>query len=91
MRRTPLAKAKAHLSELVDAAQHRGQRTLILRHGKPAAALVPVEVAQPLVERSPMSAPEAALLLDRLIASGPHESTMSLEEALGRGRLESPQ
>lgn len=47
MRKTSLAKAKANLSRLVDAAEHRGQRIVILRHGKPAAAVVPVEVALP--------------------------------------------
>jgi prevent-host-death family protein len=46
MRRTSLAQAKAHLSELVDQAEHHGKRIVILRHGKPAAALVPVEVAE---------------------------------------------
>ena len=47
VRKTSLADAKAHLSELVDAAEHRGKRILILRHGKPAAAIVPVDVATP--------------------------------------------
>jgi prevent-host-death family protein len=47
VRKTSLAEAKAHLSELVDEAEHRGRRTMILRHGKPAAAIVPVEVAAP--------------------------------------------
>lgn len=42
-----LARAKAHISDLVDQAEHHGRRTLILRHGKPAAALVPVNVALP--------------------------------------------
>jgi prevent-host-death family protein len=41
-----LAHAKARLSELVDGAEHHGKRTIILRHGKPAAAIVPVSVAQ---------------------------------------------
>jgi prevent-host-death family protein len=45
MKRTSLAEAKAHLSALVSEAQHRGRRTLILRHGKPSAAIVPVDVA----------------------------------------------
>jgi prevent-host-death family protein len=45
MRRTSLAKAKAHLSALVDEAQHRGRRIIILRHGRPSAAIVPVDVA----------------------------------------------
>ena len=47
MRSTSLSGAKAHLSELVNAAEHRGQSTLILKRGKPAAAIVPVEVATP--------------------------------------------
>jgi prevent-host-death family protein len=43
--KTSFAQAKAHLSELVDKAQYKKQRIVILRHGKPAAALVPVDVA----------------------------------------------
>jgi prevent-host-death family protein len=45
MRKTSLAAAKAHLSELVDEAEHEGKRTLILRRGKPSAAIVPVRDA----------------------------------------------
>jgi prevent-host-death family protein len=44
MVRRSLAEAKAHLSELVDQAEHKKRRILILRHGKPVAALVAVEV-----------------------------------------------
>ena len=44
MRRSSLVKAKAHLSRLVDLAEHKRQPVLILRHGKPAAALVPVDL-----------------------------------------------
>ena len=47
MRKTSLANAKAHLSELVDAVEHHRKRILILRHGKPAAAMVPVDMASP--------------------------------------------
>jgi prevent-host-death family protein len=47
VRTTSLIEAKAHLSELVDQVEHRGQRIVILRHGKPAAAIVPVDVATP--------------------------------------------
>ncbi|MGH7440980.1 MAG: type II toxin-antitoxin system Phd/YefM family antitoxin [Polyangiaceae bacterium] len=47
MKRLSLAEAKAHISELVDWAEHRGERIVILRHGKPAAAIVPVAVAAP--------------------------------------------
>jgi prevent-host-death family protein len=49
--KTSLAHAKAHLSALVDQAEHKNKRILILRHGKPAAAIVPVEVAAPTRKR----------------------------------------
>jgi prevent-host-death family protein len=52
MRKTSLADAKAHLSELVDQAEHHGKRIVILRHGKPAAAIVPVDVAAPKRRRT---------------------------------------
>ncbi|MBI3181447.1 MAG: type II toxin-antitoxin system Phd/YefM family antitoxin [Myxococcales bacterium] len=59
MKKRSLADAKAHLSELVDAAEHRGKRILILRHGKPAAAIVPVEVvAKKRARRKAMSQAE---------------------------------
>jgi prevent-host-death family protein len=51
MRTMSLAEAKAHLSALVDEAEHHHKRILILRHGKPAAAIVPVEVAVPARRR----------------------------------------
>jgi prevent-host-death family protein len=44
MRRTSLVHAKAHLSELVDHAEHKGKPVVILRHGKPAAAIVPMSM-----------------------------------------------
>jgi prevent-host-death family protein len=58
VQKTSLAHAKAHLSELVDAAEHRGKRIVILRHGKPAAALVPVDVARPKRSRAKRMTPE---------------------------------
>jgi prevent-host-death family protein len=60
-----LAHAKAHLSELVDEAEHHGKRIVILRHGKPAAAIVPVEVAVPKKAKvKRMSAAEARAFFD---------------------------
>jgi antitoxin (DNA-binding transcriptional repressor) of toxin-antitoxin stability system len=44
MRKASLADAKARLSALVADAQHHRRKTLILRHGKPSAAIVPVDV-----------------------------------------------
>jgi prevent-host-death family protein len=90
MRRTSLVHAKAHLSELVDEAEHKKRPVIILRHGKPAAAIVPVEAVPGLKRAAPrsMSAKEACALMDRLIANAPTEPVMSLEEALGRNRLD---
>ena len=60
MRKTSLAHAKAHLSELVDAVEHHRKRILILRHGKPAAAMVPVDEASPKTPAArPMTDEEA--------------------------------
>jgi prevent-host-death family protein len=87
MRQTPLVKAKAHLSELVDAAERRGQRILILRHGKPAAAIVPVKVAQQGAEPRTMTPVQAEAFLDAIAHSAPR-SAMSIDEALGRDRVE---
>jgi prevent-host-death family protein len=53
MRKLPLAEVKARISELVDQAEHHGKRVVILRHGKPAAAIVPVEVALPKRRQRP--------------------------------------
>jgi prevent-host-death family protein len=46
MKKMSVAEAKAHFSELVAAAR-RGKRTVILRHGRPAAAVVPATVVEP--------------------------------------------
>lgn len=45
MRRASLAEAKASLGALVEEAERRHQPILIPRHGRPAAAIVPVDVA----------------------------------------------
>lgn len=89
MRRTSLVHAKAHLSELVDEAEHKKKPVIILRHGKPAAAIVPID-AVPGLKRAklrPMSAEEARALLDELAACEPKASE-TIEEALGRNRLD---
>jgi prevent-host-death family protein len=89
MKKTSLVHAKAHLSELVDAAEHRGQRVLILRHGKPAAAIVPVAVAERrTTKHRRMTRDEAEAFLKDLISKAPPSSSMSLDKALGRGRLD---
>jgi prevent-host-death family protein len=90
MRRTSLVHAKPHLSELVDEAEHEKRPVIILRHGKPAAAIVPIEAVPGLTRAAPrsMTAAEARALIDRLVANAPPEPVVSLEEALGRNRLD---
>jgi prevent-host-death family protein len=83
MRKASIANAKAHFSELVDLAEHKGQRTLILRHGKPAAAIVPAEVL--VVPTAALTAEQAKALLDGLAMPESHES---IEDLLGRRRLD---
>lgn len=88
MRSISLVHAKAHLSELVNEAEHKGKPVLILRHGKPAAAIVPVGLVPGATPSPPrlMSAEAARALMDRLVTGAP-ESAMSLDQALGRDRL----
>lgn len=90
MKSTSLVSAKAHLSELVDDAEHRGKRILILRHGKPAAAIVPVEVAVPKRKRSGgASEAEALAALDRL-CNEPGDPTFDAVADLRAGRERGP-
>lgn len=43
-RKLGLAKAREKLSEIVEGVQYMGEAYVISRHGKPAAAVVPIEV-----------------------------------------------
>jgi prevent-host-death family protein len=55
MRKVSVAQAKAHFSDLVSQAR-RGKKIVILRHGKPAAAVVPISsLEDPGVAREVMS------------------------------------
>jgi prevent-host-death family protein len=88
MKKTSLAYAKAHLSALVDAVEHRGKSLLILRHGKPAAAIVPVDVARPakaVHKASPTNATRASVR--RFVAEFSNaQPKVSAVEDLRRGR-----
>jgi prevent-host-death family protein len=88
VRKTSLAYAKAHLSAIVDAVEHRGKSMLILRHGKPAAAIVPVDLAQPAkatrkVSPSKTTRPSVRRFIEEFSAAAP---TVSAVEDLRRGR-----
>src|SRR5690349_18851419 len=91
MRRTSLVHAKARLSKLVDVAERKGELTIICRHGKPAAAIVPVAIANEAVgKRIPprMTPEEIESLLERLAASGDHGESALEDLYEGRSRLE---
>ena len=84
MKKTSLAHAKAHLSELVDEAEHHGKRTVILRHGKPAAALVPVALAMPPRRPRAMTTEEIDAFFKELGEQG--DPALSPVDELIRGR-----
>lgn len=67
---TSLVHAKTHLSELVDDAEHHGKVTVILRHGKPAAAIVPLSIAHPKAKHPPLTRRQAEALLRQLGEQG---------------------
>ena len=89
MRKATVVEAKAHFSKLVDLAEHKGQRTVVYRHGKPAAAIVPVDVAIK-ADRPLMSEDEAYAFLDAMLAAATpvKDSGESIADALGRTRLD---
>ena len=75
MKKTSLAAAKAHLSTLVDEAERHQRRTLILRHGRAAAAIVPVDVA--MESRRQLSSAEIDELFAELGTASPTESAVN--------------
>jgi prevent-host-death family protein len=82
-----LARAKAHISELVDGAEHHGRRTIILRHGKPAAAIVPVRVATPSSGRAKVNAADTLRSLQVFVKEfGAFDPDQSAVEDLLNGR-----
>ncbi len=88
MRKASLAHTKAHLSEIVDDAEHRARSTVILRHGKPAAVIVPVDVAIPSKPPARRTSSAAALrsvrrFIEEFSAADPKTSAA---EDLRRGR-----
>ena len=74
MKKASLSAAKAHLSSLVDDAEHRRRRTLILRDGRAVAAIVPVDVA--LSQGRPLSVAEIDYLFAALGSAAPNESAV---------------
>jgi antitoxin Phd len=65
MKSINLREAKARLSALVEAAE-RGEATIVTKHGRPAAAVVPAEDARRLY-------PEDRPSFAKLLTSIPHD------------------
>jgi prevent-host-death family protein len=86
MRKLSFAEVKAHLSEVVDQAEHRGRKILILRHGKPAAAIVPVSVARGRRRRTRLTPEEAERRLDELAAEMKGDPSFAAVADLVEGR-----
>jgi prevent-host-death family protein len=86
VQKRPFAEVKAHLSEVVDQAEHRGKRILILRHGKPAAAIVPVSVAQANRPRRALTREQARRRLDELALDLAGDPSVSAVMDLLEGR-----
>lgn len=73
MKKTSLAEAQAHLPDLVDAAEHRRRRTVILRNGRPVAAIVPIGSGA----AAPLQAEEIAALFGALGKSAADRSAVA--------------
>ncbi|MCC7535660.1 MAG: type II toxin-antitoxin system Phd/YefM family antitoxin [Deltaproteobacteria bacterium] len=88
MRSRPLADVKAHLSEIVDSVEHRGARLLITRHGKPAAAIVPVgDLTTPQARKVRVRPKATRRAVEAMLASfAPAEPGDSAVEQLRRDR-----
>lgn len=85
MKEASLAHAKAHLSEIVDAAEHRGESTLIRRHGKPSAVIVPVAVGIPRKKpRNRMTPTEIAALWATFEGQGDSRTSAAFDLLEGR-------
>ena len=66
-----IAAARRRHAALVDDAEYRRRKTLILRHGKPSAAIVPVDVAMPARRAARrLSAREVKAVFDAVAAGG---------------------
>jgi prevent-host-death family protein len=86
MQKRSFAEVKAHLSEVVDQAEHRGKKILILRHGKPAAAIVPVSVAQGRGARRALTPDDVEHRIDELTRELAGDDSVSAVADLLEGR-----
>ena len=83
MKRMSIAHAKAHFSEVVAEAR-RGRKIVILRHGKAAAAVVPMSMAQPAPRVPTMTRDEALAIFESFARLGDPEFDAVADLKAGR-------
>jgi prevent-host-death family protein len=86
MKKMSVAEAKAHFSDVIAEAR-RGKKVVILRHGKPAAAVVPMSMLERgvrPVERTCMTREEALAVFESFARLG--DSTFDAVADLKSGR-----
>jgi prevent-host-death family protein len=83
VKKMSVAEAKAHFSEVVEGAR-RGKKIVILRHGKAAAAVVPMSVIEPPPKPPSMTREEALAVLESFAHLG--DASFDATEDLKSGR-----
>ncbi len=69
MKKMSVAEAKAHFSDVVAEAR-RGKKIVILRHGKPAAAVVPISMVESAPKPPAMTRKEALAVFESFAQLG---------------------
>jgi prevent-host-death family protein len=69
MKKMSVAEAKAHFSDVVAEAR-RGKKVVILRHGKPAAAVVPMSMIDSPAQPPAMTREEALAVFESFAQLG---------------------
>jgi prevent-host-death family protein len=83
VRKMSVAEAKAHFSEVVAEAR-RGKKIVILRHGKPAAAVVPASAVERTRDPVAMSRDEALAVFESFAHLGDPAIDAAAELRAGR-------
>ena len=81
MKRLPASQARRRFAAILNAVEREGERVVLDRHGKPVAAIVPVEdldLLERIEDRYDLEAARAALR-----EPGPHENLEDLVAELG--------
>jgi prevent-host-death family protein len=83
MKKMSVAEAKARFSELIADAR-RGKRTVILRHGRPAAAVVPASAVELVAAPRAMTRDEALAVFESFAQLGDPGADAVAELKAGR-------